>query len=88
MDDDERARKAVILGLGHLDRAAFRARFATDVTDLFAAQIDTLTQAALVTIDEDAVSLTTVGQRHRDVVVQLFFSDRVRRLIAAHDYNE
>lgn len=88
LDDDERARKAVILGLGHLDRAAFRARFATDVTDLFAAQIDTLTQAALVTIDEDAVSLTTVGQRHRDVVVQLFFSDRVRRLIAAHDYNE
>jgi oxygen-independent coproporphyrinogen-3 oxidase len=88
MDDDERARKAVILGLGHLDRAAFRKRFSKDVSDLFAAQIDALTQADLVTIDANAISLTTAGQRHRDVVVQLFFSDRVRRLIAAHDYNE
>ena len=88
MDDDERARKAVILGLGHLDRAQFRTKFATDVTDLFAAQMEALTHNALVTIDEDAVKLTAAGQRHRDVVVQLFFSDRVRSLIAGHDYNE
>ena len=83
---DERARKAVILGLGDLDRHEFAAEHGQDPTIMFGPELDLLTQHRLVDITADRISWTQVGQRHRDVAVQLFFSDEVSARLAAFDY--
>jgi len=88
LDDDERRRRTVILGLGHLDRAAYTADHGADPLDHFPEEFDALGALGAVEIGADAIALTPLGQRHRDVVIQPFFSDRVRRLISDFDYDE
>ena len=87
MDGDERLRKAMILGLGHLDRAWARSRLGEDPAERFAGELKMLQRAGAVVIDERAVRLTPRGLRHRDVVVQPFFSETVRAAVCAHDYD-
>jgi oxygen-independent coproporphyrinogen-3 oxidase len=86
MDRDERVRKATILGLGHLDRQWARAVVGEDPVVRFAAELSALERAGAVIVDESSVRLTALGQRHRDVVVQAFFSETVRQLVRDHDY--
>jgi oxygen-independent coproporphyrinogen III oxidase len=88
MDDDERRRKDAILGLGALDRHQYSARHGVDALDAFADEFGELQEIGAVTVSDDVVALTPLGQRHRDVLVQTFFSDHVRSLVASHDYNE
>jgi oxygen-independent coproporphyrinogen-3 oxidase len=88
LDDDERRRRAVILGLGLLERAAYAAEHGSDPLDHFPDELTALADVGAVDIADDAIALTPLGQRHRDVIVQPLFSDRVRRLVAEFDYNE
>jgi oxygen-independent coproporphyrinogen-3 oxidase len=88
MTEDERRRKALILGLGHLRRPAFLAAHGADVFDIFPWELAALIALDLVTVDEHAIALTARGHRHRDVAVQMFFSDIVRELVLTHDYAE
>ena len=88
LDSDERLRKAIILGLGNLDLASLQAEYGVDVRQKFSREFDALASTDLVQIVNDGVSLTRLGQRHRDVAVQLFFSQRVRANIAQHRYAE
>ena len=88
LDDDERRRRAVILGLGHLDRAAYAANHGADPLDHFPNEFDALADLGAVDITSAVIVLTPLGQRHRDVVVQPFFSDRVRGLVTDFDYDE
>lgn len=88
MDADERVRKAVVLGLIDLDRDWFRHLFHRDPADVFPRELELLRELALVEETQTAYRLTERGLRHRDVVVQAFFSDRVRRLVSEFDYDE
>jgi oxygen-independent coproporphyrinogen-3 oxidase len=88
LDEDERRRKRVILGLGHLNREEFRAAHSFDVMDVFPAELRALESTGLITVTHEYVSLTSLGQRYRDVVVQLFFSEHVKDLVSSHSYEE
>jgi len=88
MEDEERRRKAVILGLISLDRTWYRNLFESDVLADFRAEFGILEDLGLIRVSADLVELTELGLRHRDVVVQAFFGDRVRDLLVAFDYAE
>lgn len=88
LDRDERRRRAVILGLGHLDRIAYKADHREDPLDSFPEEFGALADLGAIEITAEAITLTSRGHRHRDVVVQPFFSDRVRGLVNEFDYNE
>lgn len=80
MDDDERRRKSVVLGLG-------RGPNSLPVVDWFPEEARDLVAAGAAVRDGSTLRLTARGMRHRDVVVQAFISDRVRELIETHDYS-
>jgi oxygen-independent coproporphyrinogen-3 oxidase len=89
LDADEQRRRFVILSLLYdgLDRAAFAAAFAADAVRLFAPQWQALIDEGCVSDDGAAFRLTPHGVRHSDVVGQLFFSERVRRLVESFEYD-
>jgi oxygen-independent coproporphyrinogen-3 oxidase len=87
MDHDERLRKATILGLHRLDRQRFASLLGCDVTERFGLELEAMAALRLVEIEADSVTLTDEGMRHRDVLVQAFFSSRVRASLAAFDYD-
>jgi oxygen-independent coproporphyrinogen-3 oxidase len=88
MDDDERRRKAVILGLNHLDRSNFRDLYGEDPVDCFPTQLGALFDLGLLEVDDEHLALTELGVRHRDVAVQGLFSERVRSLVESFHYVE
>lgn len=88
MDDDERARKAITLGIGGLDRSAFAAAFGEDPVTRFSNELAAMRRHELINVNDRSISLTESGHRYRDLAVQLFFSDNVRRLVSEHDYAE
>jgi oxygen-independent coproporphyrinogen-3 oxidase len=88
MDEDERMRKTIVLGLMRLDRADFIARFDADPREVFTNEFAILFDLGLARDDDGEVRLTTRGVRHRDVAVQPFISDRVRALTGQFAYAE
>jgi oxygen-independent coproporphyrinogen-3 oxidase len=89
LDEDERRRRFVILSLLYdgLRWRDFADTFGTDARALFAPQWQALEEEGCATLGEDAVRLTPRGVRHADVVGQLFFSERVRRLMDTYEYD-
>ena len=88
MDNEERQRKAIILGLNHLDRRIYSARFGIDPLEAFPHQFASLSDLGLIADTDDSVELTPLGVRHRDIAVQPFISPRVRRLVDDFTYVE
>jgi oxygen-independent coproporphyrinogen III oxidase len=88
LDEDERMRRRVVLGLLDLDRSQFRAEFDTDVVDVFGEQFATLQRLALATVTDDDVRLTHRGRMYRDLLVQMFFSRDVWKRISDFNYME
>lgn len=88
MDQDERARKSLILGLNNLDRQQFEATHHLNIGTTFGNQLTALAKLGLLEDDGERLALTRMGVRFRDVIVQSFFSIRVRNLIAAFSYDE
>jgi hypothetical protein len=66
---------------------AFTDRFGLDARDVYAPQWDALLAEECITLDRDGICLTARGVRHADVVGQLFFSERVQRLVAEFEYD-
>lgn len=88
MDDDERMRKMAILGLADLDGDMFHETHGREFHEVFAAELATLTGLRLVeNRGSRGYALTGKGIRHRDVIVQMFFSDRVLGLVRDYDYD-
>jgi oxygen-independent coproporphyrinogen III oxidase len=85
LDDDERRRRAVIQSL--LFDGLRLEDFADDPREVFAEEFDALLEEGLVALEPDSIRLTPLGTKHADIVGQLFFSDRVRALIAAFEYD-
>jgi oxygen-independent coproporphyrinogen-3 oxidase len=89
LDADEQQRRFVILSLLYdgLDPGAFRAAFGADAREGFAGQWEALAAEDCVALGERTIRLTRRGVRHADVVGQLFFSERVRRLMDAYEFD-
>jgi oxygen-independent coproporphyrinogen-3 oxidase len=89
LDDDERQRRWVIQSLlfDGLDLAEFERQFATDAREVFRPQWEALEAEDCVVTADRTIRLTARGVRHSDVVGQLFFSDRVRRLMDNYEYD-
>jgi oxygen-independent coproporphyrinogen-3 oxidase len=89
LDEDERRRRFVIHSLlfDGLDLTDYHSTFADDALAYFAAQWEALAEEGCVTADDGVLRLTALGVRHSDVVGQLFFSDRVRHLADAYEYD-
>jgi oxygen-independent coproporphyrinogen-3 oxidase len=89
LDHDERRRRFVIQSLLYdgLDACAFRDEFGVEAREAFAEVWEALSAEGLVRDDGPALRLTPRGVRHSDVVGQLFFSERVNRLVAEYEYD-
>jgi oxygen-independent coproporphyrinogen-3 oxidase len=89
LDADEQRRRFVIQSLLYdgLDLGEFAAVFSADARELFAEQWEALAAEGCVAVDAGAVRLTARGVRHADVVGQLFFSERVCRLMDTYEYD-
>jgi oxygen-independent coproporphyrinogen III oxidase len=88
VSEDERRRKAVVLGIHNLDRSWFSEIFGDDVLSVFGPELAGLEDRSLLEISPERLRLTRVGRAHRDTIVQLFFSDKVRELVTGWDYEE
>jgi oxygen-independent coproporphyrinogen III oxidase len=88
MTDDERRRKFIVLGLGHLDLGRYYAYFKSTPKKDFPEIFDLLDRRKLIEISESRVSLTALGWRHRDPIAQLFFSETVRARLNEFTYLE
>ena len=89
MNDDERMRKAAILGLIDLDGKAFQATHGIAFHEAFAEEWTTLEELLLAERrGSDHYVLTDQGVRHRDVIVQMFFSNRVMDIVSGYRYDD
>jgi oxygen-independent coproporphyrinogen-3 oxidase len=88
IDDNERQRKAIILGLFSLDRAWFRYLFAKEPTEIFPVEFETLLKLGLIVEEDNFIKLTSHGIRHRDLIVKMFFSSRIRQLLDRFNYDD
>jgi oxygen-independent coproporphyrinogen III oxidase len=88
MSEDERRRKAAVLGIHALDRVWYRGLFQGDVADVFPEQIAGLADRGLIEVSSDYIRLTAQGRAYRDCVVQLFVSDNARSLAEGWTYDE
>lgn len=88
MDEDERRRKSIVLGLINLDREWFLKQFGLDPIDVFPSEFSILFELELLLEDGKFLKLTPRGVRHRDLIVQQFFSRRVKDLLETFNYEE
>jgi oxygen-independent coproporphyrinogen-3 oxidase len=89
LDGDEQARRYVIQSLLYdgVSWADFRAACGADARVRFRPQWEALAAEECVALTDDGARLTARGVRHADVVGDLFFSARVRRLIDTYEYD-
>ena len=88
MDDDERGRKAAILGISHLARQDLTAMLGFDPVDRHRGIFEEAADLGLVTLSSQSASLTAAGWRYKDVLAQAFFSDEVRKRLESFSYAE
>ena len=88
LDQDERMRRRIILGLLDLDRTQFKSEFGADAIELFADPFTQLQDLDLVDIAADRICLTEKGRKYRDLIVQAFFSPGVWKRVQEFDYME
>jgi oxygen-independent coproporphyrinogen-3 oxidase len=91
LDRDEQTRRFVIQSLlfDGLSWVDFRQAFpGDDARTRFAPQWEALSAEGCVRTDESGARLTPRGVRHADIVGDLFFSDRVRRLLETYEYDQ
>ncbi|MFI6520405.1 coproporphyrinogen-III oxidase family protein [Spirillospora sp. NPDC050679] len=88
MSTEERARKAVVLGIMDLDRVWFKDLIGSDPVALFSEEFGLLERFGLCTIVGDRIRLTERGRKYRDIIVQMFFSETVRQRLSGFHYLE
>jgi oxygen-independent coproporphyrinogen-3 oxidase len=89
LDADERRRRFVIQSLlfDGLEVPAFRREFAVCPREVYADLWEALLAEGCVRDDGTHIRLGPRGIRHADIVGQLFFSERVRRLMDEYEYD-
>lgn len=83
---DEPMRRTVMLGIKMgMDRSAFVKTYGIDVVDAFAKTWERLKNLGLVEIKSESIDLTYAGKLFADEVGQQFYSDAMKRRMAAID---
>ncbi|MEU6741046.1 STM4012 family radical SAM protein [Streptosporangium sandarakinum] len=88
LGDDERRRRHLIQSLLQaegLDPAAYRARFGTEATADFGAELDRLADRGWLETDAGWPRLTAEGLAHSDAIGPALFSGAVRELMAGYE---
>jgi oxygen-independent coproporphyrinogen-3 oxidase len=88
MDAEERARKAVILGLLDLDLDRFEALLGERLEERFSVEFGELEELGLIERTPSRIRLVEAAVPFRDLVAQLFFSERVRSMLRRFTYAE
>jgi oxygen-independent coproporphyrinogen III oxidase len=88
MSAEERMRKAVALNIASLSRPWFISLFGSDPVDVFPAEYGLLRSLGVCNFTTDRICLSEGYYKYRDLLAQIFFSETVRRHVAAFDYNE
>ncbi|MEA2901692.1 MAG: hypothetical protein QOH36_1579 [Actinomycetota bacterium] len=88
MNPDERLRKAIVLGILNLDLDGCEALLGFDPMEVFPVEFAGLCERGYLAVDSGVASLTQTGARYRDLIVQLFISETVRRRVEEFDYDE
>jgi oxygen-independent coproporphyrinogen-3 oxidase len=88
LNDDERRRRRMILGLLDLDLSAFNAEFGADARTVFPDQFRELERLDLIRYSGNRAQLSQRGRTYRDLIAQLFFSQEVWEQVSSFDYNE
>ena len=88
MNQDERMRKMLVLGLNGLSIDQFEMEYGMDPLKMFPNEFSAMLKLNLFEVIDNHIVLTQKGVKYRDLIVQLFFSDNVNRLVYEHSYNE
>ncbi len=86
MTADEAMRKRLVLGLDGLNRADFEKNYGEPPEGFFPGEFKALYEMNLLCVHDDIIHYTTQGMKYRDLIVQLFFSDRVNDIISHFNY--
>jgi oxygen-independent coproporphyrinogen III oxidase len=86
LEGDERMRRTIMLGIKMgMDRESFERTYGVDVVRAFLPTWERLARLALVGITPERVDLTYLGKLFADEVGQQFYSDPIKRRMAAID---
>lgn len=88
MDDDERKRKFIILGLCNLEISKYYEMFGSYPEDDFPDEFDALKKEGLIEKEGAFIRLNTLGMRHRDNAVCIFVSSKILQKLEYFDYSE
>lgn len=88
MDSSERKRKAISLNIHDLDIGWYFQIFGTKPEEDFPEELMYLRDGGFVNFSDGRIRIVPRFIGYRDSISQLFFSDRVRQLVASFDYNE
>ena len=88
MSQEERLRKAVILGLHELNVDKVTKLVGINPASSFRAEFSGLFERSLIQQEGNVIRLTAAGMRYRDLIVQMFFSDTIRTLTENFSYDE
>jgi oxygen-independent coproporphyrinogen III oxidase len=88
LNEAERMRRQVVLGLFDFDRVLFKDEFGGDVEKVFANEFNDLSALDLIDINTETIRLTKKGRKYRDLIAQLFFSGEVWQRISDFSYME
>ena len=83
---DEAMRKRLVLGLDGLNRADFEKNYGEPPKGFFPGEFKALYEMNLLCVHDNIIHYTTQGMKYRDLIVQLFFSDRVNDIISHFNY--
>jgi len=85
---EERMRRSIVLGIkSKIDRRFFQQTYGVDITDAFPLVLKSLKELGMLTISDGAVELTYNGMLFADEVGRKFYSEEVKKRMAAIDAN-
>lgn len=77
LDDEERARRKLVLNLYRFDLNEFRRQFGDRFDKIFVDKFDILLKNGLLSVKNNVYSLTKRGYKYRDIISWSFFSQKV-----------
>lgn len=86
MDTCEIMRKWLILGLNGLNLADFYMKYKKTPYEIFSDEFKMMRELNLIDERNGCIFYTSDGLKYRDLIVQMFFSDKVNDIISKFDY--
>lgn len=86
MNSDEMMRKRLVLGFNGMNIADFCANYKKTPYELFPDEFKVLKELNLICEHDGCIFYTDDGLKYRDLIVQMFFSDKVNNIISKFDY--